>query len=123
MDGSRESLFEYVLIVVKEDTSGFGLGRFGDGPNEGVDAAPFIAFQFPEDGNLPDALAGAIPLFCFPESAGTPLSVSESQETFSFILTGGDGTKQVGYCKRFLQDEVNGGSAPSLQCYCIISYL
>ncbi|KAH3768013.1 suppression of tumorigenicity 5 [Pelomyxa schiedti] len=46
-------------------------------------------------------------------------SVQESKpksETFSFVMTSGDGTKQFGYCRRFIH-------ATPPECFCIISHV
>ena len=76
---------------------------------------PEIIFQFPEKSTLGEGIGQVVPLFCFPESSNA-LSLKKRRETFSFILTGGDGSKQVGYCKRLFN-----GSTP--RCYCILSFL
>lgn len=87
----------------------------------GEDTPAKITFEFPEGGG-DVAMASTVPLFCFPEAPGAPLIISKHPETFSFILTGGDGSKQIGYCQRFLSDATPDRPAQP-QCYCIISYL
>uniref|UniRef100_A0A8C0CUL3 DENN domain containing 2B n=1 Tax=Balaenoptera musculus TaxID=9771 RepID=A0A8C0CUL3_BALMU len=62
----------------------------------------------------------AIPQFCFPDAKDW-LPVSEySSETFSFMLTGEDGSRRFGYCRRLLPS----GKGPRLpEVYCVISRL
>lgn len=79
-----------------------------------LDKQPAVTFLFPETSDIDPAICEVVPLFCFPEAK---TQVSEHSETFSFILTGGDGSKQFGYCKRFLDEN------KVAQCFCILSYL
>uniref|UniRef100_A0A8C7FX54 DENN domain containing 2B n=1 Tax=Oncorhynchus kisutch TaxID=8019 RepID=A0A8C7FX54_ONCKI len=62
----------------------------------------------------------AIPQFCFPDAKDwTPVS-EYSSETFSFMLTGEDGSRRFGYCRRLLPS----GKGPRLpEVYCVISRL
>ncbi|XP_060052683.1 DENN domain-containing protein 2A [Erinaceus europaeus] len=62
----------------------------------------------------------AIPQFCFPDAKEwTPVQQFTS-ETFSFVLTGEDGSRRFGYCRRLLP----GGKGKRLpEVYCIVSRL
>ncbi|XP_036719626.1 DENN domain-containing protein 2A isoform X3 [Balaenoptera musculus] len=62
----------------------------------------------------------AIPQFCFPDAKDwTPVQQFTS-ETFSFVLTGEDGSRRFGYCRRLLP----GGKGRRLpEVYCIVSRL
>ncbi|XP_049630263.1 DENN domain-containing protein 2A [Suncus etruscus] len=61
-----------------------------------------------------------IPQFCFPDAKDwTPVQQFTS-ETFSFVLTGEDGSRRFGYCRRLLP----GGKGKRLpEVYCIVSRL
>ncbi|XP_075712012.1 DENN domain-containing protein 2A isoform X2 [Rhinoderma darwinii] len=62
----------------------------------------------------------AIPQFCFPDAKDwTPVSQFES-ETFSFVLTGEDGSRRFGYCRRLLP---SGKGKRLPEVYCIVSRL
>ncbi|XP_032898655.1 DENN domain-containing protein 2C [Amblyraja radiata] len=62
----------------------------------------------------------AIPQFCFPDiNEWTPVSQLIS-ETFSFVLTGEDGSRRFGYCRKLLP---NGKGKRLPEVYCIVSRL
>uniref|UniRef100_A0A4W3I1T8 UDENN domain-containing protein n=1 Tax=Callorhinchus milii TaxID=7868 RepID=A0A4W3I1T8_CALMI len=62
----------------------------------------------------------AIPQFCFPD-ADDWVPVSEYvSETFSFVLTGEDGSRRFGYCRKLLP---NGRDKRLPEVYCIVSRL
>ncbi|CAN2387228.1 DENN domain-containing protein 2A [Pristimantis euphronides] len=62
----------------------------------------------------------AIPQFCFPDAKDwSPVSQFES-ETFSFVLTGEDGSRRFGYCRRLLP---SGKGKRLPEVYCIVSRL
>ncbi|XP_043944181.1 DENN domain-containing protein 2A isoform X2 [Protopterus annectens] len=62
----------------------------------------------------------AIPQFCFPDAKDwVPVTVFAS-ETFSFVLTGEDGSRRFGYCRRLLP---NGKGKRLPEVYCIVSRL
>ncbi|XP_068134370.1 DENN domain-containing protein 2A [Hyperolius riggenbachi] len=62
----------------------------------------------------------AIPQFCFPDAKDwTPVTQFES-ETFSFVLTGEDGSRRFGYCRRLLP---SGKGKRLPEVYCIVSRL
>uniref|UniRef100_H3AEH9 DENN domain containing 2A n=1 Tax=Latimeria chalumnae TaxID=7897 RepID=H3AEH9_LATCH len=62
----------------------------------------------------------AIPQFCFPDAKDwIPVNEFDS-ETFSFVLTGEDGSRRFGYCRRILP---NGKGKRLPEVYCIVSRL
>ncbi|MGH0134003.1 UNVERIFIED_CONTAM: hypothetical protein FKN15_053773 [Acipenser sinensis] len=62
----------------------------------------------------------AIPQFCFPDVKDWTPVLEYSSETFSFMLTGEDGSRRFGYCRRLLPS----GKGPRLpEVYCVISRL
>ncbi|XP_005989727.1 suppression of tumorigenicity 5 protein isoform X2 [Latimeria chalumnae] len=87
---------------------------------------PEVSYQFPKlerptkQVREAEERLKAIPLFCFPDAKDwTPVS-EYSSETFSFMLTGEDGSRRFGYCRRLLPS----GKGPRLpEVYCVISRL
>ncbi|KAK6472859.1 DENN domain-containing protein 2B-like isoform X1 [Huso huso] len=87
---------------------------------------PDVTYQFPKlerptkqmreaEGRLK-----AIPQFCFPDVKDWTPVLEYSSETFSFMLTGEDGSRRFGYCRRLLPS----GKGPRLpEVYCVISRL
>ena len=84
------------------------------------------SYQFPPGENFSEEVK-TVCQFCFPEgdipkasnSSNSSSSSSKGhrkhgQQTFSFVLTGTDGSKQYGYCRRYLDK----GSA---ECVCVVS--
>lgn len=62
----------------------------------------------------------AIPQFCFPDAKDWAPVQEFTSETFSFVLTGEDGSRRFGYCRRLLP----GGKGKRLpEVYCIVSRL
>ncbi|XP_055980058.1 DENN domain-containing protein 2A [Sorex fumeus] len=62
----------------------------------------------------------AIPQFCFPDAKDWAPVEQFTSETFSFVLTGEDGSRRFGYCRRLLP----GGKGKRLpEVYCIVSRL
>ncbi|XP_033620394.1 DENN domain-containing protein 2A isoform X2 [Fukomys damarensis] len=62
----------------------------------------------------------AIPQFCFPDAKDWVPVPQFTSETFSFVLTGEDGSRRFGYCRRLLP----GGKGKRLpEVYCIVSRL
>ncbi|NXK96808.1 DEN2C protein, partial [Formicarius rufipectus] len=88
---------------------------------------PQIIQQFPSKPEHPfrqskdtEERLKVIPKFCFPDPKDWfPASDLES-ETFSFVLTGEDGSRWFGYCKKLLP-EGKGKRLPEV--YCIVSRL
>ncbi|XP_036894747.1 DENN domain-containing protein 2C isoform X2 [Sturnira hondurensis] len=61
-----------------------------------------------------------IPKFCFPDSKDWAPTSELKSETFSFVLTGEDGSRWFGYCKKLLP-EGKGKRLPEV--YCMVSRL
>ncbi|KAM6114610.1 DENN domain-containing protein 2C isoform 3-T3 [Phoenicopterus ruber ruber] len=61
-----------------------------------------------------------IPKFCFPDPKDWFPASDLKSETFSFVLTGEDGSRWFGYCKKLLP-EGKGKRLPEV--YCIVSHL
>ncbi|KAI4889266.1 hypothetical protein NFI96_013531, partial [Prochilodus magdalenae] len=88
--------------------------------------APEVTYQFPKlerptkQMREAEQRLKAIPQFCFPDAKDwSPVSEYIS-ETFSFMLTGEDGSRRFGYCRRLLPS----GKGPRLpEVYCVISRL
>ncbi|XP_069479807.1 DENN domain-containing protein 2B isoform X2 [Ambystoma mexicanum] len=87
---------------------------------------PEVTYQFPKlerptkQVREAEERLKAIPQFCFPDAKDW-MPVSEyTSETFSFMLTGEDGSRRFGYCRRLLPS----GKGPRLpEVYCVISRL
>ncbi|XP_043561787.1 suppression of tumorigenicity 5 protein [Chiloscyllium plagiosum] len=87
---------------------------------------PEVSYQFPKlerptkQVREAEERLKAIPQFCFPDAKDwSPVSDFIS-ETFSFMLTGEDGSRRFGYCRRLLPS----GKGPRLpEVYCVISRL
>uniref|UniRef100_A0A8C2EYC9 DENN domain containing 2B n=1 Tax=Cyprinus carpio TaxID=7962 RepID=A0A8C2EYC9_CYPCA len=87
---------------------------------------PEVTYQFPKLERLTKQMREAeqrlkaIPQFCFPDAKDwSPVSEYNS-ETFSLMLTGEDGSRRFGYCRRLLPS----GKGPRLpEVYCVISRL
>ncbi|KAM6306915.1 LOW QUALITY PROTEIN: DENN domain-containing protein 2A-like [Podargus strigoides] len=62
----------------------------------------------------------AIPQFCFPDAKDWAPIHQFASETFSFVLTGEDGSRRFGYCRRLLPSG-KGNRLPEV--YCIVSHL
>lgn len=62
----------------------------------------------------------SIPLFCFPDAKDWEPVDNYQSEMFSFVLTGMDGSRRFGYCRRLLPCG-KGKRLPEV--YCIISHL
>ncbi|XP_060767029.1 DENN/MADD domain containing 2Db isoform X2 [Neoarius graeffei] len=106
--------FEYLVVVsVRKRSSG----------DEGYE--PQIIYQFPKatgqsQRKEEEPLFKAITLFCFPEGVNWAPLTEYHSETFSFVLTGMDGSRRNGYCRRLLP--LGKGARPP-EAYCIISTL
>ncbi|XP_062445788.1 DENN domain-containing protein 2A isoform X1 [Rhea pennata] len=62
----------------------------------------------------------AIPQFCFPDAKDWAPIQQFASETFSFVLTGEDGSRRFGYCRRLLP---TGKGKRLPEVYCIVSRL
>uniref|UniRef100_A0A8B9FDY1 UDENN domain-containing protein n=1 Tax=Amazona collaria TaxID=241587 RepID=A0A8B9FDY1_9PSIT len=96
IEWQERELFEYFVVVSlkKKPTKNTYL--------------PEVTYQFPKlerptkQMREAEERLKAIPQFCFPDAKDW-LPVSEySSETFSFMLTGEDGSRRFGYCRRLL---------------------
>ncbi|KFO98374.1 DENN domain-containing protein 2C, partial [Calypte anna] len=88
---------------------------------------PQIIQQFPSKTEHPfrqskdtEERLKVIPKFCFPDPKDWFPASDLKSETFSFVLTGEDGSRWFGYCKKLLP-EGKGKRLPEV--YCIISRL
>ncbi|KAI1903906.1 hypothetical protein AGOR_G00000230 [Albula goreensis] len=88
--------------------------------------APEVTYQFPKlerptkEMREAEQRLKAIPQFCFPDAKDWSPVSEYSSETFSFMLTGEDGSRRFGYCRRLLPS----GKGPRLpEVYCVISRL
>uniref|UniRef100_W5MWR8 DENN domain containing 2C n=1 Tax=Lepisosteus oculatus TaxID=7918 RepID=W5MWR8_LEPOC len=62
----------------------------------------------------------AIPRFCFPDSQDWRPTAEITSETFSFVLTGEDGSRWFGYCRKILP---SGKGKRLPEVHCIVSRL
>ncbi|XP_069732310.1 DENN domain-containing protein 2C [Phaenicophaeus curvirostris] len=88
---------------------------------------PQIVQQFPSKPEHPfrhskdtEERLKVIPKFCFPDPKDWFPASDLKSETFSFVLTGEDGSRWFGYCKKLLP-EGKGKRLPEV--YCIVSRL
>ncbi|XP_072475587.1 DENN domain-containing protein 2B isoform X4 [Notamacropus eugenii] len=87
---------------------------------------PEVSYQFPKldrptkQMREAEERLKAIPQFCFPDAKDWSPVSDYTSETFSFMLTGEDGSRRFGYCRRLLPS----GKGPRLpEVYCVISRL
>uniref|UniRef100_H0YRX3 DENN domain containing 2C n=1 Tax=Taeniopygia guttata TaxID=59729 RepID=H0YRX3_TAEGU len=92
-----------------------------------VTYTPHIIQQFPSKPEHPfrpskdtEERLKVIPKFCFPDPKDWFPSSDLQSETFSFVLTGEDGSRWFGYCRKLLP-EGKGKRLPEV--YCIVSRL
>ncbi|XP_069335045.1 DENN domain-containing protein 2C [Eulemur rufifrons] len=93
----------------------------------GISYIPQIIQQFPGKGDHgykqskdTEERLKVIPKFCFPDSKDWVPTSELKSETFSFVLTGEDGSRWFGYCKKLLP-EGKGKRLPEV--YCMVSRL
>ncbi|KAJ3597158.1 hypothetical protein NHX12_003558 [Muraenolepis orangiensis] len=97
MDLQERKLFEYFIVVALHKTKA------------GVPYLPEVTQQFPLKlersfkfmRETEDQLK-VIPQFCFPDAKDWAPIDNFPSETFSFVLTGEDGSRRFGYCRRLL---------------------
>ncbi|XP_063064759.1 DENN domain-containing protein 2C [Engraulis encrasicolus] len=89
--------------------------------------SPVVTQQFPTKFEKSSRLSReaedrlkVIPLFCFPDSQDWKPSADGRSETFSFVLTGEDGSRWFGYCRKILPVG-KGKRLPEV--HCIVSRL
>ncbi|XP_033888140.2 DENN domain-containing protein 2A [Acipenser ruthenus] len=115
LDLQERKLFEYFLVVALHKKQA------------GVPYLPEVTQQFPlklERGfkfmrETEDQLK-VIPQFCFPDARDWAPVQNFASETFSFVLTGEDGSRRFGYCRRLLP---SGKGRRLPEVYCIVSRL
>ncbi|XP_037682232.1 DENN domain-containing protein 2C isoform X2 [Choloepus didactylus] len=95
-------------------------------PSE-ISYIPQVIQQFPSKGDHgfkqskdTEERLKVIPKFCFPDSKDWVPTSELKSETFSFVLTGEDGSRWFGYCKKLLP-EGKGKRLPEV--YCMVSRL
>ncbi|KAG7482362.1 hypothetical protein JOB18_019394 [Solea senegalensis] len=114
IEWQERELFEYFVVVSLKKK-----------PSKNA-FSPEVTYQFPKlerptkQMREAEQRLKAIPQFCFPDAKDwNPVSEYNS-ETFSFMLTGEDGSRRFGYCRRLLPT----GKGPRLpEVYCVISRL
>ncbi|XP_018424982.1 PREDICTED: DENN domain-containing protein 2C [Nanorana parkeri] len=88
---------------------------------------PYITQQYPSKNDHPlkqskdtEERLKVIPQFCFPDSKDWAPASNFKSETFSFVLTGEDGSRWFGYCRKLLP-QGKGKRLPEV--YCMVSRL
>ncbi|XP_015255725.1 PREDICTED: DENN domain-containing protein 2A isoform X2 [Cyprinodon variegatus] len=115
MELQERKLFEYFIVVALHKTKA------------GVPYLPEVTQQFPLKlersfkfmRETEDQLK-VIPQFCFPDAKDWAPVDNFPSETFSFVLTGEDGSRRFGYCRRLLP---SGKGRRLPEVYCIVSRL
>ncbi|XP_045927546.1 DENN domain-containing protein 2A-like isoform X1 [Micropterus dolomieu] len=111
----QRQLFEYFLVVSLQKSKA------------GAHYLPEVTQQFPPKmersfkfmRETEDQLR-IIPQFCFPDAKDWEPVESFPSEMFSFVLTGEDGNRRFGYCRRLLP---SGKGKRLPEVYCIVSHL
>ncbi|XP_049621629.1 DENN domain-containing protein 2C isoform X2 [Suncus etruscus] len=111
----EQQLFElFVVVSLQKDSSD-------------ISFSPQVIQQFPSKGDHgfkqskdTEERLKVIPKFCFPDSKDWVPTFELKSETFSFVLTGEDGSRWFGYCKKLLP-EGRGKRLPEV--YCMVSRL
>ncbi|KAM3588047.1 uncharacterized protein V6R79_019992 [Siganus canaliculatus] len=111
----QRQLFEYFLVVSLQKSKA------------GAHYLPEVTQQFPLKlersfkfmRETEDQLR-IIPQFCFPDAKDWEPVENFPSEMFSFVLTGEDGSRRFGYCRRLLP---SGKGKRLPEVYCIVSHL
>ncbi|XP_010629536.1 DENN domain-containing protein 2C isoform X1 [Fukomys damarensis] len=111
----EQQLFElFVVVSLQKQPSG-------------ISYTPQVIQQFPskddhgyKQSKDTEERLKVIPKFCFPDSEDWQPTSELKSETFSFVLTGEDGSRWFGYCKKLLP-EGKGKQLPEV--YCMVSRL
>ncbi|XP_071357636.1 DENN domain-containing protein 2A-like isoform X3 [Trachinotus anak] len=111
----QRKLFEYFLVVSLQKSKA------------GAHYLPEVTQQFPPKlersfkfmRETEDQLR-IIPQFCFPDAKDWESVENYPSEMFSFVLTGEDGSRRFGYCRRLLP---SGKGKRLPEVYCIVSHL
>ncbi|XP_059182426.1 DENN domain-containing protein 2A-like [Centropristis striata] len=114
-DLHQRLLFEYFLVVSLQKSK------------TGAHYLPEVTQQFPLKlersfkfmRETEDQLR-IIPQFCFPDATDWEPVENYPSEMFSFVLTGEDGSRRFGYCRRLLP---SGKGKRLPEVYCIVSHL
>ncbi|KAM9327890.1 DENN domain-containing protein 2A-like isoform 2-T2 [Pholidichthys leucotaenia] len=111
----QRKLFEYFLVVSLQK------------PKAGCHYLPEVTQQFPPKlercfkfMRATEDQLRIIPQFCFPDSKDWEPVEKYPSEMFSFVLTGEDGSRRFGYCRRLLP---SGKGKRLPEVYCIVSHL
>ncbi|CAO2599465.1 DENN domain-containing protein 2C [Lemmus lemmus] len=111
----EQQLFELFVVVSLQKKA------------SGTNYVPQVIQQFPSKGDHSykqskdtEERLKVIPKFCFPDSKNWVPTSELKSETFSFVLTGEDGSRWFGYCKKLLP-EGKGKRLPEV--YCMVSRL
>ncbi|XP_030004689.1 DENN domain-containing protein 2A-like [Sphaeramia orbicularis] len=111
----QRCLFEYFLVVSLQKSKAGG------------QYVPAVTQQFPlkleqsfKFMRKTDDQLRIIPLFCFPDAKDWEPVENYTSEMFSFVLTGEDGSRRFGYCRRLLP---SGKGKRLPEVYCIVSHL
>ncbi|CAH2325515.1 Hypothetical predicted protein [Pelobates cultripes] len=114
IEWQERELFEYFVVVSMKKK-----------PSKST-YIPEVTYQFPKlerptkQVREAEERLKAIPQFCFPDARDWVPVAEYNSETFSFMLTGEDGSRRFGYCRRLLPS----GKGPRLpEVYCVISRL
>ncbi|XP_053576584.1 DENN domain-containing protein 2B isoform X2 [Bombina bombina] len=114
IEWQERELFEYFVVVSMKKK-----------PSKNT-YSPEVTYQFPKlerptkQVREAEERLKAIPQFCFPDARDWQPVSEYNSETFSFMLTGEDGSRRFGYCRRLLPS----GKGPRLpEVYCVISRL
>lgn len=93
----EQQLFELFVVVSLQKKA------------SGMEYMPRVIQQFPSKGDHgykqskdTEERLKVIPRFCFPDSEDCAPTLELKSETFSFVLTGEDGSRWFGYCKKLL---------------------
>ncbi|XP_072419519.1 DENN domain-containing protein 2C-like [Chiloscyllium punctatum] len=111
----EQKLFEYFVVVSLRKKASINIYE------------PQVTQQFPSklekstrQARDAEERLKAIPQFCFPDASEWVAVSQLTSETFSFVLTGEDGSRRFGYCRKLLP---NGKGKRLPEVYCIISRL
>ncbi|XP_023132970.2 DENN domain-containing protein 2A-like isoform X1 [Amphiprion ocellaris] len=111
----QRKLFEYFLVVSLQKSKAGGHYL----PEVTQQFPPKLERSFKFMRETEDQLR-IIPQFCFPDAKDWEPVETYPSEMFSFVLTGEDGSRRFGYCRRLLP---SGKGKRLPEVYCIVSHL
>ncbi|XP_055367680.1 DENN domain-containing protein 2A-like isoform X2 [Betta splendens] len=111
----QRKLFEYFLVVSLQKSKAGGHYL----PEVTQQFPPKLERSFKFMRETEDQLR-IIPQFCFPDAKDWEPVENFPSEMFSFVLTGEDGSRRFGYCRRLLP---SGKGKRLPEVYCIVSHL